>query len=158
MIDVYRQGRTGNLLEKLGPVLCVEFGETVVRAIFDGVDLDYRYIHLKRRGLPGFAPEDKFRILSAGEEEVRQGLKSDVGIFTDPGGDIFLELSQKAGLGRKFGDGMPTFPIEEISDQPQGLLARGIDTLILPNLFVIEEERVARTSWGLSNVDSEWSS
>ncbi len=155
MIDVYRRGRSGNLLEASGPVLCVNFGAAVVKAVFSGEWLTYRYMGLKRRYLPGFAPEDKFHVVPVGAELVDHGLKKNMNIYTDPGGDIFLELSEQAGMGRLFGDGHE-YAIDEISDSPQGLLDRGIDTLVLPNLFAIEQERISRMQWGVSTVDLEW--
>lgn len=156
MIQVRRHGRGGNLLEEDGPVLRVEFGPTVVRAIFRGTHLEYRYQDLRTPLLYGYAHEDKFHILPVTVTEISRGLKRDVGISTDPGGDIYLELGQEAGKDRPYGGMPPTFAVEEISDRPQGLLDRGIDTLVLPSLFAIEQERMLRLEWGLSNVDPEW--
>lgn len=154
MLDINRQGRGGNLIERSGPVLRVDFGDGVVGAIFKGLRLTYRYMEL-RRPLYGFAPEDKFHVVPVGAEEFLRGLKRHIDIWTDPGGDITLELSEKAGLGRKYGDNTP-FLVEEVSSNPAGLLERGIDTVILPGLFAIEAERQGRLLWGRSSLDPDW--
>lgn len=155
MIEVRRQGRSGNLLETSGPVLSVEFGDSIVAAIFRGQRITHRYMEL-RRFLAGFAPEDKFHIAPVKLEEVERGVKKHIDIWTDPGGDITLELSPEAGIGHTFADAKSTFAIIDISNQPEGLVSRGIDTLYLPSLFAIERERQARLNWGLSNVDPDW--
>lgn len=150
MLDVYRQGRDGNLIERSGPVLVVDFGDEVIISIFKGLRVTRRHMEQKARSLPGFAPEDKFHIAPVRVEEVDNGLKQHVDIWTDPGGDITLELSERAGEGREHGV-QAQFLVND-----EGLLERGIDTLMLPALFAIEQERQTRLRWGKSSLNPDW--
>lgn len=143
-------------MEDNGPVLVCEFGEVVLRAIFDGNPVEYRWQHTKRGGLKGFAPDDKMIFVPVTEKEVGMGLKRDLEIWTDPGCDIYLGMSLRAGALSVGVEGWPRFDITDICNNPEQLLERGIETLALPNLIILEQERQNREMWGRSPLDPTW--
>jgi hypothetical protein len=155
MIDIFRTDATGDTVTRDGSVLWIGFGNEVIRHIFRREPFSMRFMNTRRGTLPGWAPEDKITILPVTVEQVEFGIRKDLDIFTDPGGDIYLDVSPNAGVGHSMSDGRRWMRLTDISRQPDGLLERGIDTIALPYLFQIEEERQARLR-GWSHVDGEW--
>jgi hypothetical protein len=148
MIEIWRQGRNGNLLEKDGPVLWVNFSsDEVLDNLFKGITSTYRYMELRRGIVSGFAPEDKVHIRPVALKEVEAGVTNNVGLSMDPGGDMSIKLSTEAGKDVPFSsvvNSLNTFSIPDISDTPEGFQERNLDTLILVGLHWIEHTRRSR--------------
>lgn len=76
---------------------------------------------------------------------IEAGIGRHMEIDMDPGGDIYVKLSREAGKGVKApGERsyrIPTFSIKDISSTAKEFEARGLETILLPSLWVVEDAR-----------------